>query len=85
MPFDIKALRNHREEYVLQDIEYFKVNEYIGKSNWKRHYFKSYRDAIKTFKKLKEIKKKVLIYACRNDELGEMSTGINDRSIFKDV
>ena len=77
--------RNSSEQFVLQKIEYFKVMEYEGRSNWKRHYFKSYRDAIKTFKKLKEIKRKVLIYACRNDELGELSTGINDRSIFKDV
>jgi len=85
MPFSPTTLRNVREEYVLENIEYFKVNEYIDKSNWKRHYFKSYRDAIKVFKKLKQIKRKVLIYACRDDELGEMSTGINDRSIFKNV
>jgi len=84
MPFSEKALRNVREEYVLENIEYFKVNEYVGQSNWKRHYFKSYREAVKFFKKLKNIKRKVLIYACRDDELGEMSTGINDRSIFKD-
>jgi hypothetical protein len=81
MPFSPTTLRNVREEYVLENIEYFKVNEYIDKSNWKRHYFKSYRDAIKVFKKLKQIKRKVLIYACRNDELGEISTGLNDRFI----
>ena len=32
------------------------------------------------FKKLKEEKRKILIYACR-DELGEISTGLNDRFI----
>jgi hypothetical protein len=31
MPFGPNALRNHREEYVLENIEYFKVNEYIGR------------------------------------------------------
>ena len=39
MPFGPKALRNTREEYVLEKIEYFKVNEYIGRSDWDRHYF----------------------------------------------
>ncbi len=85
MPFSEKALRNVREQFVLEKIEYFKVNEYIGQSNWKRHYFKSYREAVKFFKSLRQSKRKVLIYACRDDKLGEMSTGINDRSIFKDV
>ena len=79
MPFDAKALRNHREEYVLQDIEYFKVNEYIGKSNWKRHYFKSYKEAVKLFKSLRKNNKKVLVFACRDDKLGERSTSINER------
>jgi hypothetical protein len=85
MPFSPNTLRNVREEYVLENIEYFKVNEYIDKSVWKRHYFKSYRDAIKAFKNLRQSKRKVLIYACRDDKLGEVSTGINDRSIFKNV
>lgn len=83
MPFGPKALRNTREEYVLEKIEYFKVNEYIGRSNWDRHYFKTYREAITKWKDLYRKGKKVLIYACRDDKLGEMSTGINDRSIFK--
>jgi hypothetical protein len=82
MPFGPSTTRNSREEYVLQKIEYYKVMEYMGRSDWKRHYFKSYKDAVKSFKKLKESKRKVLIFACRNNELGELSTGINDR--FKD-
>jgi len=82
MPFGPSTARNSREQYVLQNIEYYKVMEYMGRSNWERHYFKSYKDAVKSFKKLKENKRKVLIFACRNDELGELSTGINDR--FKD-
>ena len=82
MPFGPSTLRNSREEYVLQKIEYYKVMEYMGRSDWKRHYFESYKDAVKSFKKLKESKRKVLIFACRNNELGELSTGINDR--FKD-
>ena len=82
MPFGPSTARNSREEYVLQKIEYYKVMEYMGKSDWKRHYFKSYKDAVKSFKNLKQNKRKVLIFACRNDELGELSTGINDR--FKD-
>lgn len=81
MPFGKSTLRNTREEYVLQNIEYYKVTEYMGKSNWKRHYFDTYKEAVKMFKKLKEIKRKVLIYACRDDKLGEISTGLNDRFI----
>jgi hypothetical protein len=34
------------------------------------------------FKKLKLTKRRVLIFACRDNELGELSTGLNDR--FKD-
>ena len=79
MPFGPTTLRNTREEYVLKNIEYYKVTEYMGRSNWKRHYFKTYKEAAKAFKQLKEVKRKVLIYACRDDELGELSTGINDR------
>ena len=82
MPFGLTTLRNTREQFVLKKIEYYKVMEYMGRSNWERHYFKSYKDAVKSFKKLKENKRKVLIFACRNDELGELSTGLNDR--FKD-
>ena len=41
MPWGLKALRNSREEFVLEKIEYFKINEYQGRSDWKRHYFKS--------------------------------------------
>ena len=83
MPFGPNALRNSREEFVLEKIEYFKVNEYAGKSDWTRHYFKTYKEAIKKWKELYHKGKKVLIYACRDDSLGEMSTGINDRNIFK--
>ena len=83
MPWGPKALRNIREEYVLENIEYFKINEYKGRSDWHRHYFKNYRQAVKKWKELYHSGKKVLIYACRDDKLGEMSTGINDRSIFK--
>ena len=79
MPFGPTTLRNTREEFVLQKIEYYKVTEYMGRSNWKRYYFDTYKEAVKMFKKLKEVKRKVLIYACRDDELGELSTGINDR------
>ena len=50
-------------------------------SNWKRYYFDSYKDAVNAFKKLKQKKRKILIYACRDDSLGEISTGINDRFI----
>ena len=60
MPFGSSTARNSREEYVLQKIEYYKVMEYMGRSNWKRHYFKSYKDAVKSFKKLKESKRKAL-------------------------
>jgi hypothetical protein len=52
MPFGPNALRNSREEYVLEKIEYFKVNEYAGRSDWTRHYFKTYRDAIRKWKEL---------------------------------
>ena len=31
MPWGPKALRNTREEYVLENIEYFKINEYKGR------------------------------------------------------
>ena len=79
MPFDPKCLRNKREEFVLQKIEYYKVTEYMGRSDWKRYYFDTYRDAVRVFKKLKQTKRKVLIYACRDDKLGEISTGLNDR------
>ena len=83
MPWGPKALRNSREEFVLEKIEYFKVNVYKGRSDWTRHYFDTYREAIKFWRELYRSGKKVLIYACRNDKLGEMSTGINDRSVFK--
>ena len=83
MPWGPKALRNSREEFVLEKIEYFKVNVYKGRSDWTRHYFDTYREAIKFWRELYRNGKKVLIYACRDDKLGEMSTGINDRSIFK--
>ena len=81
MPFGLTTARNKREEWVLKKIEYYKVTEYTGMSNWKRHYFDTYKEAVKMFKKLKEEKRKILIYACRNDELGEISTGLNDRFI----
>jgi len=32
MPFGPTTLRNKREEFVLQKIEYYKVNEYMGRS-----------------------------------------------------
>ena len=81
MPFGLTTARNKREEWVLKKIEYYKVTEYVGKSNWKRYYFNSYKDAVNAFKKLKQKKRKILIYACRDDSLGEISTGINDRFI----
>jgi len=81
MPFGKTTARNTREEYVLQKIEKYKVMEYMGRSNWTRHYFDTYREAVKMFKKLRLVKRKVLIFACRNDELGEISTGLNDRFI----
>ena len=84
MPWGPKALRNSREEFVLEKIEYFKVNVYEGGSEWTRHYFDSYREAIKYWRELYRSGRKVLIYACRDAESeGELSTGINDRSIFK--
>ena len=79
MPFDPKCLRNTREQFVLQNIEYYKVTEYIGRSKWKRYYFDTYKEAVKAFRKLRLTKRKVLIYACRDDKLGEISTGLNDR------
>ena len=71
--------RNNSEQFVLQKIEYFKVMEYEGRSNWKRHYFKSYKEAVKLFKSLRKNNKKVLVFACRDDKLGERSTSINER------
>jgi hypothetical protein len=71
--------RNSGEQFVLQKIEYFKVMEYEGRSNWKRHYFKSYKEAVKLFKSLRKNNKKVLVFACRDDKLGERSTSINER------
>ena len=47
MPFDPNCLRNTREQFVLKNIEGFQVNEYMGRSNWVRHEFKNYRDAIR--------------------------------------
>jgi len=71
--------RNSSEQFVLQKIEYFKVMEYEGRSNWKRYYFKSYKEAVKLFKSLRKNNKKVLVFACRDDKLGERSTSINER------
>jgi len=71
--------RNSSEQFVLQKIEYFKVMEYEGRSNWKRHYFKSYKEAVKLFKSLRKNNKKVLVFACRDDKLGGRSTSINER------
>jgi ACT domain-containing protein len=82
MPFSPSTVRNTREQFVLQKIEYYKVMEHISKSDWERHYFDTYKEAIKMFKKLKQTKRRVLIFACRDNELGELSTGLNDR--FKD-
>jgi len=82
MPFSLSTVRNTREQFVLQKIEYYKVMEHISKSDWERHYFDTYKEAIKMFKKLKQTKRRVLIFACRDNELGELSTGLNDR--FKD-
>ena len=81
MPFGPSTVRNTREQFVLQKIEYYKVMEYMGKSNWERHYFDTYKEAVKTFKKLRLTKRKVLIFVCRDNELGEVSTGLNDRFI----
>ena len=53
MPFDPKCLRNTREQFVLQNIEYYKVTEYVGRSNWKRYYFDTYKEAVKAFRKLR--------------------------------
>ena len=81
MPFGPSTVRNTREQFVLQKIEYYKVMEYMGRSNWERHYFDTYKEAVKTFKKLRLTKRKVSIFACRDNELGELSTGLNDRFI----
>ena len=83
MPFDPKCLRNTREQFVLKSIEGFQVNEYMGRSNWVRHEFKNYRDAIRKYKNLKEMKSKVMIFACRQGEVEEMTTAILDRKFFK--
>jgi len=83
MPFDPNCLRNTREQFVLQNIEGFQVNEYMGRSNWVRHEFKNYRDAIRKYKNLKEMKSKVMIFACRQGEVEEMTTAILDRKFFK--
>ena len=51
-------------------------------NNWYSPFVKNSKTKI-DLSKTKLRCKKVLIYACRDDKLGEMSTGINDRSIFK--
>ena len=79
MPFGSKTVRNTREQFVLQKIEYYKVMEYMGRSDWKRHYFDTYKEAVKFFKNKRLVKRHVLIFACRDNELGEVSTGLNDR------
>ena len=66
MPFGPSTVRNTREQFVLQKIEYYKVMEYMGKSNWERHYFDTYKEAVKTFKKLRLTKRKVLIFVNLN-------------------
>ena len=81
MPFSPSTVRNTREQFVLQKIEYYKVMEHISKSDWERHYFDTYKDAVKMFKKLRLTKRRVIIFACRDNELGELSTGLNDRFI----
>ena len=83
MPFDPNCLRNTREQFVLKNIEGFQVNEYMGRSTWVRHEFKNYRDAIRKYKNLKETKSKVMIFACRQGEVEEMTTAILDRKFFK--
>ena len=50
MPFSASTVRNTREQFVLQKIEYYKVMEYMGRSDWKRHYFDTYKEAVKFFK-----------------------------------
>ena len=81
MPFDPKCFLPTLSECCLQCREYYKVTEYIGRSKWQRYYFDTYKEAVKAFRKLRLTKRKVLIYACRDDSLGEISTGINDRFI----
>ena len=81
MPFGTSTVRNTREQFVLQKIEYYKVMEYMGRSDWKRHYFDTYKEAVKFFKNKRLTKRKVLIFACRDNEFGEVSTGLNDRFI----
>ena len=81
MPFGPSTVRNTREQFVLQKIEYYKVMEHISKSDWERHYFDTYKESVKFFKNKRLTKRKVLIFACRDNELGEVSTGLNDRFI----
>ena len=66
MPFGPKVSRNSREEYVLQKIEYYKVMEYMGRSDWKRHYFDTYREAVKMFKKLRLTKINTFLFVNLN-------------------
>jgi hypothetical protein len=82
MPFGLNTLRNDRELFVLKKIERFQVNEYMGRSNWARYYFDSYKDAIKKFRDLRQVKSKVMIFACRKGDVEEMTTGILDRKFF---
>ena len=69
MPWGPKALRNSREEFVLEKIEYFKVNVYKGRSDWTRHYFDSYREAIKFWRELYRSGKKVFNIATWSSNL----------------
>ena len=46
MPFAPSTVRNTREQFVLQKIEYYKVMEHISKSDWERHYFDTYADEV---------------------------------------
>jgi len=82
MPFGLNTLRNDRELFVLKKIERFQVNEYMGRSNWVRYYFNNYKDAIKKFRDLRQVKSKVMIFACRKGDVEEMTTGILDRKFF---
>jgi hypothetical protein len=82
MPFGLNTLRNDRELFVLKKIERFQVNEYMGRSNWARYYFNNYKDAIKKFRDLRQVKSKVMIFACRKGDVEEMTTGILDRKFF---
>ena len=83
MPFDPKCLRNTREQFVLKNIERFQVNEYMGRSKWVRYHFNNYRDAIRKYRDLKAVKSKVMIFACRQGDVEEMTTAILDRKFFK--